>query len=178
MSSSHRKIMINRAPVLTLWATVVAERLGLDHDEALTMGKALSGLTAHAKGVRLGIFEPTPETVSDQRKALQDGEEIHLRLMGRPISAVHTKDGLRAVRQGKPITPASVNRYLAGKFGDDLEDVRQAMTVLAYSLPPADLARQAFRMYEAFRPDVKAGTAGWGAEGELDLAKLAPAARS
>ncbi|KAA0572541.1 hypothetical protein FZ983_31855 [Azospirillum sp. B21] len=178
MSSSHRKIMINRAPVLTLWATVVAERLGLDHDEALTMGKALSGLTAHAKGVRLGIFEPTPETVSDQRKALQDGDEIHLHLMGRSIPTVHTKDGLRAVRQGKLITPASVNRYLAGKFGDDLEDVRQAMTVLAHSLPPADLARQAFRMYEAFRPDVKAGTAGWGAEGELDLAKLAPAARS
>lgn len=178
MSSSHRKIMINRAPVLTLWATVVAERLGLDHDEALTMGKALSGLTAHAKGVRLGIFEPTPETVSDQRKALQDGDEIHLHLMGRSIPTVHTKDGLRAVRQGKPITPASVNRYLAGKFGDDLEDVRQAMMVLAHSLPPADLARQAFRMYEAFRPDVKAGTAGWGAEGELDLAKLAPAARS
>ncbi|MFP5512499.1 MAG: hypothetical protein ACLGJC_05410 [Alphaproteobacteria bacterium] len=83
MSSSHRKIMINRAPVLTLWATVVAERLGLDHDEALTMGKALSGLTAHAKGVRLGIFEPTPETVSDQRKALQDGDEIHLGLARR-----------------------------------------------------------------------------------------------
>lgn len=178
MSSSHRKIMINRAPVLTLWAAVVAERLGLDRDEALTMGKALSGLTAHAKGVRLGIFEPTPETVSDQRKALQDGEEIHLHLMGRSVPAVHTKDGLRAVRQGKPITPASVNRYLAGKFGDDLEDVRQAMTVLAQSLPPADLARQAFRMYEAFRPDVKAGTAGWGAEGELDLAKLAPAVHS
>lgn len=178
MSSSHRKIMINRAPVLTLWAAVVAERLGLDRDEALTMGKALSGLTAHAKGVRLGIYEPSPETVSDRRKTLQQGEEIDLHLMGRSIPTVHTKDGLRAVRQGKPITPTSVNRYLAGKFGDDLEDVRQAMTVLAHSLPPADLARQAFRMYEAFRPDVKAGTGGWGAEGELDLAKLALSERS
>ncbi|HYH19106.1 MAG TPA: hypothetical protein VD995_10850 [Azospirillum sp.] len=173
MPSSHRKIMINRAPVLTLWTAVVAERLGLDRDEALTMGKALSGLTAHAKGVRLGIYEPTPETVSDKRKALQQGEEIHIDRMGRSIPAVHTEDGLRAVRQGKPITPASVERYLGSKFGDDLEDVRQAMTVLANSLPAADLARQAFRLYEAFRPEVKAGTAGWGAEGELDLAKFA-----
>jgi hypothetical protein len=30
-------ITINRAPVLTLWATVVAERLGFDRDEALTL---------------------------------------------------------------------------------------------------------------------------------------------
>lgn len=33
-------IRINRAPVLKLWATVVAERLGFEHDEALTLGKA------------------------------------------------------------------------------------------------------------------------------------------
>jgi len=29
---------INRAPVLMLWAAVVAERLSFDHDEALTYG--------------------------------------------------------------------------------------------------------------------------------------------
>lgn len=176
MPFSHRKIMINRAPVLTLWTAVVAERLGLDRDEALTLGKALSGLTAQAKGVRLGIYEPTPETVGDQRRALQKGEEIRIDLMGRSIPAVHTTDGLRAVRHGKPITPASVERYLGSKFGVDLEEVRQAMTGLAHSLPAADLARQAFRLYEAFRPEVKAGTAGWGAKGELDLAKLVRAA--
>jgi hypothetical protein len=33
--------MINRAPVLTLWATVVAERLGFDRNEALTLGRAV-----------------------------------------------------------------------------------------------------------------------------------------
>jgi hypothetical protein len=32
--------MINRAPVLTLWAAVVAEVLGLENDEALTFGRA------------------------------------------------------------------------------------------------------------------------------------------
>ncbi len=151
--------------MLTLWAAVVAERLGLDCDEALTMGKALSGLTAHAKGVRLGIYEPTLETVSDKRKALQHGEEIQIDLMGLSIPTIHIKDGLRAVRQGKPITPVSVERNLASKFGDDLDDVRQAMVVLAHSMPPAELAGQAFRMNEGFRPDVKAGTAGWGAKG-------------
>lgn len=173
MSTSHRKIKINRAPVLTLWAAVVAERLGLDRDEALTLGKALSGLTAYAKGVRLGIYEPTPETVRAKREALAQGEEIHIDLMGRSVPAVHTADGLRALHQGKPITPASVERYLTGKFAEDLDDVRQAMMTLANSVPAADLARQAFRMYEAFRPEIAPGAAGWGAKGELDLTKLA-----
>lgn len=36
-------VTINRAPVLTLWAAVVAECLGFDHDEALTLGKAVEG---------------------------------------------------------------------------------------------------------------------------------------
>jgi len=33
---AERKIKINRAPVLTLWAAVVAERLGFDPNEALS----------------------------------------------------------------------------------------------------------------------------------------------
>jgi hypothetical protein len=44
-------ILINRAPALTLWATTVAERLGFDHNEALSLGKAVAGLTAQSKGL-------------------------------------------------------------------------------------------------------------------------------
>ena len=36
----QRTIRINRGPVLTLWAAVVAERLGFGHDMALTLGRA------------------------------------------------------------------------------------------------------------------------------------------
>ena len=53
-------VTINRAPVLTLWAAVVAERLGFDREEALTLGKSVAGLTAQSKGQRLGIFTPSP----------------------------------------------------------------------------------------------------------------------
>ena len=35
-------VMINRAPVLTLWAAVVAEVLGFEHDEVLTLGRAVA----------------------------------------------------------------------------------------------------------------------------------------
>src|SRR4051795_7964485 len=58
MTDAGGNIRINRAPVLTLWAAVVAERLGFDHDAALTLGQAVAGLSAYAKGVSLGIVEP------------------------------------------------------------------------------------------------------------------------
>jgi hypothetical protein len=48
-------ILINRAPVLTLWAATVAERMGFKREEALSLGKAVAGLTAQSKGRRLGI---------------------------------------------------------------------------------------------------------------------------
>jgi len=38
-------LMVNRA-------AVVAEVLGFEHDEALTLGRAVAGLNAHSKGVR------------------------------------------------------------------------------------------------------------------------------
>ena len=51
-------MVVNRAPVLTLWAVVVAEVLGFEHDEALTLGRAVAGLNAYSKGVSLGLFKP------------------------------------------------------------------------------------------------------------------------
>ena len=43
---ARSKILINRAPVLTLWAAIVAERLGFNHDEALSLGKAMTKLAS------------------------------------------------------------------------------------------------------------------------------------
>jgi hypothetical protein len=62
---TNKKIKINRAPVLTLWAAVVAERLGYDEETALTLGKAVAGLNAQSKGRRLGIYE---EKTEDEKK--------------------------------------------------------------------------------------------------------------
>ena len=56
-------VTINRAPGLTLWAAIVAERLGFSHAEALTLGRAVAGLNAYSKGRALGIFKPTPKDV-------------------------------------------------------------------------------------------------------------------
>ena len=172
MTTRHATVTINRAPVLTLWAAVVAERLGFDRDEALTLGRAVAGLNAYSKGVALGLFEPTPQAVKEQRKKARPAGSFQVALLGRAVPAVHTPDGVRATAKDKPIAPASVERYLVSKFGDALDDAREAMRALARSLPPVELARSAFRLYERFRPSVPAGTSGWGAKGKLDLAKI------
>jgi len=90
------RILINRAPVLTLWAAVVAERLGFDYKEALSLGKALAGLTAQSKGRRLGIFSPSTEAVRKARKEKRD-KEFFVEICGRSVPAINTPEGIRAV---------------------------------------------------------------------------------
>ncbi|HMF11118.1 MAG TPA: hypothetical protein VKE94_02400 [Gemmataceae bacterium] len=165
---TSKTISINRAPVHTLWAAVVAERLGFEEDEALTLGKALAGLTAQAKGRRLGIFKPHEEKLLEARQR-ERGEEFWIELCGRPLPAKNTKDGIRAMKGAQEIEPRGVRRCLEGKFGDDLGAVRSAMRRLAKSLGPKDLAERSFGLYERFRPEIPEGVKGWGAKGVLDL---------
>jgi hypothetical protein len=46
------------------------------------------------------------------------------------------------------------------------------MQDLAAQLPPEELNRTGFRLYEAFRPEVPEGTRGWGAKGELHIGRI------
>jgi hypothetical protein len=172
--SASTTIQINRAPVLTLWAAVVAERLGFDRDEALTLGRAVAGLNAYAKGARLGLFTPSaPKAVKERRTEIAHGEKLHVDLLGRAVPATAAADGLRALAKGRPVAPESVARYLEGKFGPALPEARAAMEQLANSLPPERLAAEAFHLYEQFRPEVPRGVGGWGAKGTLDLGLIA-----
>jgi len=172
-----RTISINRAPVLMLWAAVVAKRLGFDRDEALSLGKALAGMNAYSKGRALGLFRPKPKGVREKRAKLRGGERIQVDLLGRAIPCRRTEDGIRALKDGLPITPESTRRYLESRFGEDLGAARAAMEALAASLTPTDLAERAFGLYEKFRPEVAPGTRGWGAKGTLDLDALTRLAR-
>jgi len=166
------KVTINRAPVLTLWAAVVAERLGFEEAAALTLGKALAGYTAQTKGQLLGIYHPRD---ADEPKDADEAPPVDLvfvNLMGRSLPAMTTPAGLRAAERGKPAEPENVRRYLKGKFGENLGPVEQAMRRLARSYPPDRLEVEAYGLYERFRPAVEKGKRGWGAEGELDLDKI------
>ena len=110
-------ISINRAPVLTLWAAVVAERLGFERDEALTLGKAVAGLTAQSKGQRLGIFTPSPAEVRKKRaERAKEAGVFPVALLGRAVPVLQTEAGLRAVgKDQKPVSPESVGKYLTSK---------------------------------------------------------------
>jgi hypothetical protein len=168
-------ILINRAPVLALWASVVAERLGYSRDEALSLGKAVTGLNAQSKGRRLGIHEKKEKGEEKRPRAAMTVE-----LMGRQVPAQRTAEGVRAVSDGRPVDSDSAQRYLESKFGEQLAAVREAMEELARSLKPDVLAGRAFGLYEKFRPAIPEGVRGWGAKGSLDLRlirKLAQAAK-
>src|SRR6516164_186398 len=103
---ASKTICINCAPVLTLWAAFVAEQLGFDVDEALTLGKAMAGLTAQSKGRRLGVFKLHEEKPGQARKK-ERGEEFWIELCGRLIPARNAEDGIRAVHGTQIIRPDS-----------------------------------------------------------------------
>jgi hypothetical protein len=50
-------VLINRTPVLTLWATVVAGRLGFSREKALSFGKAVevmrNAILAHVEAIKM-----------------------------------------------------------------------------------------------------------------------------
>lgn len=170
-------VTINRAPVLTLWAAVVAERLGFEPDTALTLGKVLAGLQAQAKGRSLGIFRPPKLAGGAPPKKYGLGEESWIDLCGRSVPAKNTAGGIRAVVKDQPVEPEVVRRYLEKAFGDRLDAAMKAMRQLAEVYEPDALAEAAFGLYERFRPQVAAGQRGWGQKGALDLDQIAALAR-
>ena len=172
------KIKINRAPVLTLWATIVAERLGYKKDEALTFGKAVAGLNAQSKGRRLGIYEEkTEEEKKEEKKKEKPAKVEFIEILGRGVPAIKTAQGLRAAIKGEEIDPESVQKYLKQKFGEDLDEARTAMEKLAKAYTPKKLESEAYSLYEKFRPKIPEGTKGWGAKGDLDLEYISSLAK-
>ena len=167
---AKQTVKVNRAPVLTLWAAVVAEELGYDRDAALTLGKAVAGLNAQSKGRMLGIFgQPKPAERGGPPKKAGLGEDFWIEICSRPVPAKNTPDGIRAVIKDKPIDPVGVQRYLETKFGENLALVRQVMEQLARAFKGKALADVAYGLYEQFRPRIASGKRGWGQQGDLDL---------
>ena len=111
---ARRTITTTRAPVLTLWASVVARRLGFTRAEALTLGQAVAGLNTYAKGRSLGLLAPSPKATGGRRQVLQGkpentkndsnnnpdskkpGKRMQVDLLRRAVPVVRTRKGLRA----------------------------------------------------------------------------------
>jgi hypothetical protein len=107
VTSQPMKIMINRAPVLTLWVAIVSQTVfSLSLEEALTIGSAYAAITAKAKGTSLGIYSSTTEAVvknEDQKVSpppVNDDDtdsRTSFVLMNQLIRARVTPDGIRAL---------------------------------------------------------------------------------
>ena len=178
------EIRVNRAPVLTLWAAVVAERLGYDPDAAMTLGRAVAGASARVKARAIGLEQDehgddragkgARETTAPTERRPTPARTVHL--LGRDVPVVEGKQGLRALDHDRPAASGPARAYVERAFGEHLPAVRQAMERLAAALPPDELNRVGFHLYERFRPEVPDGARGWGAKGVLDLAKVEAAA--
>jgi hypothetical protein len=80
---------INRAPVLSLRAAVVAEDLGHPADTALTLGRAVAGSTARAKARSTGHEERNAETLTPRA----DHVTAPVLLLGKTIRLLSAPDG-------------------------------------------------------------------------------------
>lgn len=171
--SNIRTVETNRAPVLTLWAAVVAQRQGYTFDEGLSFGRWIAGTLAQSKGRSLGIYEPREKSAAEmqqrQKRDLAMGVR-HVDVFGMHVPAVETSHGeVRAVSEGKSIDPGSTVSYLQRSLGKaGYAAAKEAMEGLAGSIPVEEIGRKCYHLYEEFRPEWK----GWGVKGHLDLDRV------
>ena len=166
-------ILVNRAPVLTLWAAVVAERLGHPADTALTLGRAVAGSAARVKARHIGREERKADRDADTPRLAVARVTAPALLLGKTIRLLPDENGeLRAADGDRPSDPAAVERYLVKAFGARRAEVRAAMETLAARYEPVELNRIGFRLYERFRPDVPAGNEGWAAKAVLEIERI------
>ena len=132
---------VNRAAVLTLWASVVAERLGHPPDLALTLGYAVAVSRGRASW-----------------RSWSDPSHEQVWLLGRQIPRMMTAHGeIRAVVNGNPVSVSWVNWYLERAFGDNLGEVRATMEAVIATIPPDELNRVGLQIYERFQPEPPTG---------------------
>ncbi len=170
MTDNDGEIRVNRAPVLTLWAAIVAERLGHDADAAITLGRAVAGSSARVKARAIGLEEQRED--GGVRSTAKPAPRQTVHLLGRDVPVVEQKGSQYALDHDKLASPRPAYAYVEKAFGEHLPAVRKAMEALADSLPLGELNRIGFRLYEHFRPEVPAGAAGWGKKGVLDLKQI------
>jgi hypothetical protein len=165
---SKDEILINRAPVLELWAATVTSFLypDISWETSLSAGSAISTLCAISKGRAIGTIEKKDPSTAKKKKSAKSDQLDELEVMGFHLKL---KDGHVLVGD----KPKKANEQtLIKKFGE--EAYKQAKETFQTSLQSwsgqeGELNAQAFHHYEVFRPTVPKGQKGWGRKGILNL---------
>eukprot|EP00051_Salpingoeca_urceolata_P005538 m.74179 g.74179 ORF g.74179 m.74179 type:complete len:262 (-) comp14412_c0_seq2:65-850(-) len=184
-SAPKGTILVNRAPVLTLWVAVVANVQGYSWDSSLTFGRFVAGMFAQAKGRSLGIYGGNSRSGggSGRTKGKDDELPLTVAVFGQHIPVVYVQEEHekqpRALVRGKPVVPETAARYLATAFHDALPEARKALVALATAIGSTEqLNKQAYDLYCQFRPQVQGGVKGWGQKAEFDLGFVRALAQS
>ena len=149
-------IIINRAPVLVLWCSIVAQAEGYSQDLSLKAAKAIASMLARIKGQRLGIFNNIESTRSSS--AVKPYFLKTKKIAGFKIPLDELKEAP---------TSTQIRQYLQKSFGKSLPLVCHKMKRLCDVVP--DIGSNAYKLYEQFRPHVSRGVDGWAQKGILDL---------
>lgn len=166
----------NRAPVLELWASCVTKLIypSIAWETCLSVGSAISTITAVAKGRSIGTIEkPDPSKAEERRRERQrkaENEPLEdIEVMGFHL---HLKNGQALVGDKPKVGNESA---LSKKFGhDQYEMAKRAFqdALGSWKGREDELDREAFKMYEDFRPTVPSGQKGWGRKGQLNLENM------
>ncbi|KAJ9092536.1 hypothetical protein QFC21_006767 [Naganishia friedmannii] len=176
-------VVTNRAPCMTAWAYIIAEKMGFDRLEALSLASTFTSVTSTKHALALGNIYTPEQTrdaqlemdelpqpagkrsryASDDASRLREGEQgghsqPWVSIMKRsPV--IQRADGTwRGVLKGMPVEPYRAHSYISKNFSHATPYVIGALRILAQSYTVDELQEQGYGMYVSFRPDVS----GWG----------------
>ena len=168
-------IIINRAPILELWSSCVAQFLhpAVTWETCLSIGGAIATITAISKGRSIGkIDKPgsgeAKKKKGERRKKAEKEDLDELEVMSFKLNL--DKNG-QAMVGGKP--KKAGEEALIKKYGgsDRYETVKATFqdALQEWKGQEEDLDGRAFSCYEDFRPSIATGQRGWGRKGQLNL---------
>ncbi|KAH8919900.1 hypothetical protein BT69DRAFT_1266106 [Atractiella rhizophila] len=162
-----QSVVVNRAPVMTAWATVVAERLGFNREEALSIAHAYTEMNATSKATYLGISPKKTDSEIIVEK-IPDSQPV-VELMGRkvPVLSLQSEEW-RAIVKGTLVEPAAGFGYIQRSFRQQMGVVLGSLRLLAMSIDPSRLNEIGYGLYLDFRPQQE----GWGKRSELKMASI------
>lgn len=177
-----RYAVVNRAPVMTAWATILLERLSFSRAEALSLAHCYVNYTSTMRGISLGII---PAAEKDRAVHIVGPNQPHFELMGVKIPVMQMQDGsYRGISAGEVVQPEKAFNYMRRSMAQTLSSVMGALTLLADSFmqPPttSDAAKKdipdtpeygaeylnsrGYDLYAEFRPSTSGE---WGKKGRL-----------
>ncbi|KAF9652180.1 hypothetical protein BDM02DRAFT_3063063, partial [Thelephora ganbajun] len=164
-----KSTVINRAPVMTAWATIVAERLGFGREEALSIASVYTETNATSKGISIGVHSSEKNEISQKS---MDETQPYVDLMGRRITLYrfqlsYDQSQWRALSSGKAVPPLDAYKYITTSLKQTTPYILGAMRLLAESYEPGELNRKGFSLYCDFRPEIEPGKSGWGKRGKV-----------